>query len=250
MAAVQREPLVPGQPMGFTVLRVPFFLEPTYDESEDFEETNRTRLVRKWGGQAGWEAQKRAHGLKERGREVGIEHFNLDRLASSTVASHRLVQWVTKTLGVNRAEEMYANLNSRHFEGGEKLNDREMLIEVATAVGADPAEARRFLESDDGLAEIRAANQQLREIGVSGIPTLILGGKYQMPSGAINSDYLVQAFRTIEKEGDFPRNSWILNKKMRENGSELTPDFLDILLKSHEFWGTRGRDGEYVCRCA
>eukprot|EP01051_Picozoa_sp_SAG22_P024133 SAG22_NODE_6552_length_840_cov_1.109312_1_plen_101_part_01 len=101
--------------MGFTVLRVPFFLEPDYSTEEEFGETNRVRLIRKWGGKAGWEEQKRRHALKERGREVGIQHFNLDRIASSTVSSHRLVQWITKTLGVNKAEQMYAELNSRHF---------------------------------------------------------------------------------------------------------------------------------------
>lgn len=37
-------------PLGFTVLRVPFFLEPDYPKSEDFEESNHDRLVRKWGG--------------------------------------------------------------------------------------------------------------------------------------------------------------------------------------------------------
>ena len=89
--------------MQFSVLRVPFFLEPDYDTDERFEETNRERLIRKWGGEAGFEAQKRRHGLKERGREVGIEHFNLDRIASSTLASHRLVQWVTKQHGVTAA---------------------------------------------------------------------------------------------------------------------------------------------------
>ena len=99
MAAVQREPLVHGAPMGFTVLRVPFFLEPDYSTNEEFEETNRTRLVRKWGGPAGWARQKASHGLKERGQEVGIEKFNLDRIASNTLASHRLVQWVTRTKG-------------------------------------------------------------------------------------------------------------------------------------------------------
>jgi|EP01046_Picozoa_sp_COSAG06_P010609 predicted DsbA family dithiol-disulfide isomerase len=192
MAAVQREPLVAGAPMAFTVLRVPFFLEPDYSTGEEFEETNRVRLIRKWGGQAGWEEQKRRHGLKERGREVGIQHFNLDRIASSTVASHRLVQWVTKTLGVNKAEEMYAELNSRHFEDGQKLNDKGMLTSVAANVGADPDEARRFLDSDQGLSEIRAAQRQLRDLGVSGIPTLILGGKWQLPSGAIGSEMLVQ----------------------------------------------------------
>ena len=120
--------------MGFTVLRVPFFLEPDYPEGAEFEETNRVRLLRKWGGKAGWEAQKERHNLKGRGREVGIEHFNLDRVASNTMASHRLVQWVTKTLGVNAAENMYNDLNQKHFEKGVKLNDREMLVEAAVAV--------------------------------------------------------------------------------------------------------------------
>jgi hypothetical protein len=40
------------------VLRVPFFLEPGYPKSEDFEESNHDRLVRKWGGKAEFEAQK------------------------------------------------------------------------------------------------------------------------------------------------------------------------------------------------
>ena len=111
------------------------------------------------------------------------------------------MQWVTKTLGVNRAERMYADLNSRHFEAGQKLNDREMQVDVAAAAGADRAEARRFLDSDDGLAEIRAANRKLRKLGVSGILTLILSGKYQLASGALGSETLVQAFRRIEEEG-------------------------------------------------
>ena len=127
MHEVQQAPLREGRPVQFTLLRVPFFLEPGYNTSEEFEETNRERLIRKWGGKAGFEAQKRRHTLKERGQEVGIEHFNLDRIASSTLASHRLVQWVTKRRGVTAAEQLYNNLNYRHFELGQKLNDRQML---------------------------------------------------------------------------------------------------------------------------
>ena len=103
------------EPLGFTVLRVPFFLEPGYSRSEEFSESNYDRLVRKWGGKAEFEAQKQRHGLKQvlcvmcysalrtlltlransyqqRGQEVGILHFKLDRIASNTFASHRLVQ--------------------------------------------------------------------------------------------------------------------------------------------------------------
>lgn len=193
--------MVPDHPMGFTVVRVPFFLEPDYPTDPSFEETNRVRLIRKWGGKAGWEAQKKRHGLKERGQEVGIEKFNLDRIASNTLASHRLVQWVTKTLGINAAESMYNSLNKLHFEDGQKLNNQRMLIEEAVKVGADAEEARTFLESDAGKPEISAAQEKLRELGVNGIPTLILGGRWQLPSGAVGSSTIVDAFRQIEAMG-------------------------------------------------
>ena len=187
--------------MGFTVVRVPFFLEPDYPTDPSFEETNRVRLIRKWGGKAGWDAQKRRHGLKERGLEVGIPKFNLDRSASNTLASHRLVQWVTRTLGINAAETMYNSLNKLHCEDGQKLNNTAMLVEEAVAVGADAEEAREFLESEAGKPEIQAAQAKLRELGVSGIPTLILAGKWQMPSGAIGASSLVDAFRQLEEMG-------------------------------------------------
>ena len=83
---VASKPMVPDQPMGFTLVRVPFFLEPDYPTDTSFEETNRVRLVRKWGGQEGWERQKRSHRLKERGQEVGIERF--DPHSRATQPSH------------------------------------------------------------------------------------------------------------------------------------------------------------------
>jgi predicted DsbA family dithiol-disulfide isomerase len=201
MAEVHANPLG-AEPLGFTVLRVPFFLEPDYPEGEAFEETNRVRLVRKWGGQAGWDAQKKRHDLKGRGRAVGIEKFNLDRVASNTLTSHRLVQWVTKHYGVNAAEKMYADLNHRHFELGKKLNDRAMLLEVAVAAGAELSRAMDFLDDPDaGREEITAAQAKLRELGVSGIPTLLLGGEWQLPSGALHADDIVPALRMVEERG-------------------------------------------------
>ena len=54
---------------------------------------------------------------------MGIEKFNLDRLASSTLKSHRLIQWITKNRGCEVAEAVYNDLNHRNFVDGEKLND-------------------------------------------------------------------------------------------------------------------------------
>jgi hypothetical protein len=89
-----------------SILRVPFLLEPSYPLHSAAVETNRARLLKKWGGPAGWEAQKLRHDLKGRGRSVGIERFNLDRLASNTKMSHRLVREITRRYGYGISEEV------------------------------------------------------------------------------------------------------------------------------------------------
>ena len=201
MAEVQASPMNKNAPLAFTVLRVPFFLEPNYAEDETWTESNRDRLVRKWGGQAGWEAQKQRHNLKGRGQEVGIEKFNLDRRASSTLASHRLVQWVTRTRGVAIAEALYGRLNYQHFEEGKALNNHKLLVATAEEVGVPAADAEAFLASGEGREQIEEAQKILRALGVQSIPTFIVGGD-RVVGGAAHADNFVHAFREIEATGE------------------------------------------------
>ena len=129
---VLRHPL-PDAPkkLAFSILRIPFFLEPQYPEDLAVVETNRERLIKKWGGQAGWDRQKDMHDLKGRGLEAGIPFFNLDRKASNTMASHRLIQYLGKTYGLAVSEAVYDELNKYYFVDGHSLNDRPRLARVA-----------------------------------------------------------------------------------------------------------------------
>ena len=61
--------------------------------------------------------------------------------------------------------------------------------------------ARSRLASSEGLDEIAAAQEVVQGRGVSGIPTLCLGGKYVLPSGAVGSATIIDAFRAIEGQG-------------------------------------------------
>ena len=199
-----RAPATPGRPLRFSLARVPFFLEPDYPRGEAFEETNLERLQRKWGGAREFEAQKRRHRLKERGRAAGIPHFRAERIASNTHASHRLVQWVTKRAGTQVAERLYADLNFRHFEEGKKLNDRRMLAEAAGRAGGGragvtEAAALAFLDSGEGEAEIALAQRVLQDLGIHSIPTTLVDGQFSI-GGALPADEVEQLFRKLEAE--------------------------------------------------
>lgn len=196
------------KPLAFSILRIPFFLEPGYDEDKVFVETNRERLVKKWGGKAGWDNQKRSHDLKGRGLEAGIPYFNLDRKASSTMASHRLIQHIGKKYGLATSEAVYDKLNVYYFVDGHSLNDRPRLAQVVHKVlrelildnAPTEDELLEFLNGDEGKKEISYATHALQQLGIHGIPKFIIEGT-TMVDGAARPDTFVHIFREIEKRG-------------------------------------------------
>jgi predicted DsbA family dithiol-disulfide isomerase len=200
---------LPERPLSFAILRVPFFLEPSYDESQPFIESNRERLVKKWGGVQGWEKQKKAHNLKGRGAEAGIPHFNLDRLAASSMASHRLIQHLGKTRGLHVSEAIYDLLNVYYFVDGHSLNDRPRLARVVSAklqemgYGDESAQENALLDffnGQQGRAEIERATEMLKQLGVNGIPKFIIEGRTVI-DGAERSETFIRVFRQIEQRG-------------------------------------------------
>lgn len=203
-----RNPLADApRPLAFSVIRVPFFLEPHYDPSKPYIESNRERLVKKWGGKQGWETQKNHHNLKGRGKAAGIPHFNLDRLAANSMASHRLIQHLGKTYGLAVSEAIYDLLNQYYFVDGHSLNDRPLLAKVVAealpSMIEDAPSAREllnFLDGDQGRKEIKAALQALEQLGVHSIPKFIIEGRIVI-DGAARSDEFVQIFRKIEARG-------------------------------------------------
>jgi predicted DsbA family dithiol-disulfide isomerase len=210
---VLSEPLSTApRPVAFSVLRVPFFLEPTYDESRVYMETNRDRLVQKWGGSQGWERQKASHDLKGRGRAAGIPHFNLDRRAANSMASHRLIQHVGKTYGLAASEAIYDVLNVYYFVEGHSLNDRPRLAaavaeKLKALVTAPPSSAQleAFLDGQEGRREIKEAVATLQQLGIHSIPKFIVEGQ-TVVDGAAHADVFVRVFREIEARGKIAKD--------------------------------------------
>jgi predicted DsbA family dithiol-disulfide isomerase len=211
----------------FSVVRVPFLLEPHYPKDKAFVETNRARLEAKWGGPRGWSIQKSRHDLKGRGLDAGIPHFNLDRLTSNTLASHRLVQKIGKVYGLAVSETLYDALNVYYFVDGHSLNDhvglaklthQTLLLEQETNADnqiMSEEEILHFLQSKEGCAEIEAARHALTtQLNIHSIPKFIIEGD-TLIDGAADSSVFIEVFNKIIKRG------YVLNTSK--------PIFADIL---------------------
>mmetsp|Transcript_15432 Transcript_15432/g.31721 ORF Transcript_15432/g.31721 Transcript_15432/m.31721 type:complete len:174 (+) Transcript_15432:244-765(+) len=159
-------------------------------------------MTRKFGSLERFEAFKKYHGLVPRGEEVGVRWTEAElstRQQSSTLRSHRLVQWAAQRYSSAAAESLYSALGRRHFREGGALNDTALLLAAATEVdGLDSAAAAAaFLATNEGEQQVLDTVERVHELGINSIPTLVIDGRPVLQGGARVED-VIHALRSMQ----------------------------------------------------
>ncbi|HEX3756976.1 MAG TPA: DsbA family oxidoreductase [Rhizomicrobium sp.] len=171
----------------------------------------RTYLEAKFGGApniAAIDKQIAAEGEKE-----GIE-FAFDAIARrpDTIDSHRLIRWA-EAAGVQ--DEMVERLFIAYFENGEDIEDIRVLSDIADLVGMDGVGIAELLEGDTDRALVEREDLLAHEMGVTGVPAFIFGGKLAL-SGAREPDVMAAVIdRVIEMGAGLPQDE---PEETREEG--------------------------------
>jgi predicted DsbA family dithiol-disulfide isomerase len=110
-----------------------------------------------------------------------------------TLDSHRLIRWA-EAAGVQ--DEVVERLFISYFENGEDIGDIRVLADIADICGMDGVETAQMLESDTDLALVEREDQIAREMGVTGVPAMIFGGKLAV-SGAREAEMLVSVIDRV-----------------------------------------------------
>jgi predicted DsbA family dithiol-disulfide isomerase len=125
--------------------------------------------------------------------ESGIQ-FRMDRaLRANTLLAHRLL-WLAQATGHQVA--LKERLLQAYFIDGLDIGDPEVLATCAADVGLDRDRVLAFLDSDDGLAEVRAELQAAAEMEITAVPTFVFDGKWMVP-GAQDPDTFAQVLRRV-----------------------------------------------------
>jgi len=101
----------------------------------------------------------------------GLAHAKRDRTYNSRLAQE-LGKW-GEALGVPRLHDA---LFRACFASAENIGDVEVLVRVASSVGLPADEARRVLSERTFRAAVDGDWARARELGVTGVPTYIMGG--------------------------------------------------------------------------
>ncbi|MEM9794096.1 MAG: DsbA family oxidoreductase [Pseudomonadota bacterium] len=156
---------------------------------------NAAYLSAKFGGPEG--AQKVYARIEQTALDAGIDvDFSRISRKPNTINAHRLLHWA----GIEDRQGLVANqLFHRFFKLGQDIGATDVLLDVAKTVGMDHTVTQRLLEGDADTAEIRAADARARDMGVTGVPTFILGGKYVLTGAQETEVWLSVIDEIVEK---------------------------------------------------
>ena len=131
------------------------------------------------------------------GEELGVP-FDFDAITRTpnTLDAHRLIRWAHT---VERQHETAERLFMAYWNEGQDVGDRDVLARCAGDAGINAAQIRELLDSAQDVEETKAEIQHATSIGVTGVPTFILGQSYALV-GAQSPEVLVDAIGRVARE--------------------------------------------------
>jgi predicted DsbA family dithiol-disulfide isomerase len=162
----------------------------------------REHLAQKYGTSPG-QSQAARTSLSQLGESLGFtfDYFDGMRMVN-TFRAHQLLHWAAKQ---GRQTELKLALFEAFFSRRENVNDTTVLMEVATRVGLDGAEAQAVLVEQRYAQLVREEQQVWLEKEVHAVPTFFFQQQYIVP-GAQESEALTRLLQKIHARGESTAN--------------------------------------------
>ena len=172
-----------------------FELDPSAPRERDNKVSYAERIAKKYGSSV-----TEADGMITRMTDVaatdGLD-FRFDKIRSgNTFDAHRVIHLARER---GKQDAVKERLLRAYMTEGEAIGDPEVLVGLAAEAGLDAEEVRAMLASDAEVKEVRADEDEARQLGISGVPFFVLGGKYAV-SGAQPAEVLLGALTRAWEE--------------------------------------------------
>ena len=93
-----------------------------------------------------------------------------------------------------RARDALAAIHRAYFEAGRDIGDPAVLAELGAGAGLEPATVAAALANPAARAEVAAAAEEGRALGITGVPFFVIDGRLAV-SGAQPPERLLDAMR-------------------------------------------------------
>ncbi len=117
----------------------------------------------------------------------------------NTRDAHKLLAFALEQAGPETQTALKLALFRAHFNERRNLGDRTVLLDIAAAAGLHRAAAKAALDDPDLEARVVAEEQQAWDMNISGVPAMIVEGKFLIP-GAQGPEVYVNALRRVAEK--------------------------------------------------
>lgn len=117
----------------------------------------------------------------------------------NTRDAHKLLAFALEQAGPETQTALKLALFRAHFNERRNLGDRAVLLDIAAAAGLHRAAAKAALDDPDLEARVVAEEQQAWDMNISGVPAMIVEGKFLIP-GAQGPEVYVNALRRVAEK--------------------------------------------------
>jgi len=174
-----------------------FELDPGAPAERDPAVSHAERLAKKYGMSVE-QARSNSERLRQVAKGEGLS-FDFEHIRSGNMLdAHRLIR-LGKQRGLQDAVE--ERFFKAYLEEGALMSDHATLTRLAVEAGLPEGEVADVLASDLFTAEVRADEEQARELGINGVPCFVLDGRFAV-SGAQPSQVLLSALNQAWSELD------------------------------------------------
>jgi predicted DsbA family dithiol-disulfide isomerase len=165
-----------------------FELDPAAPRQRDPSVSYAARLAKKYGVPVA-RADAMIRNMTGVAAAEGLD-FDFDRAkAGNTFDAHRLIHLALERGVQDRVKE---RLLRAYFSEGEPIGEPDVIARLGVEAGLDADEVASVLSSDTYARDVRADEDEARELGITGVPFFVLGGRYAV-SGAQPADLLLEA---------------------------------------------------------
>ena len=118
----------------------------------------------------------------------------------NTFQAHKLLKWALIEHGPEVQTRLKRALFDAHFQQRRNMSDPQVLIDVAAEQGLDRAGAEAALADEALGAIVRREEAQAWDMNISGVPAMVVNGKYLIP-GAQEPETYANALRRVVAKG-------------------------------------------------
>ena len=119
----------------------------------------------------------------------------------NTFAAHRLLRWALRAHGAEAQMRLKLALFSAHFQHRRRIGEQDVLLDMAQEQGLDRETAEQALADEELAAEVRAEERRAWDYNISGVPAMVIDGRFLIPGAQEPETYASALRRVVARRG-------------------------------------------------